>query len=317
MNSRRFYPTVGVLVLLAGAAWASEQRVQLQTGTATLHGTLDLPGGNSPFPIVVVIAGSGPTDRDGNQPATKSDSLKLLGRALADRGIAVLRYDKRGVGASVPGPREEELRFETYVTDALQWIAWLRQHLRFSRLGVVGHSEGSLIGMIAAREAKAEAFVSIAGSGRPAAALIREQLGTKLPPALKSKSDQILDELITGRTVADVPKELAPLFRPSVQPYLISWFKYDPVREIARIHSPVLIIQGTTDLQVSTDDAKRLSGANKNAELRLINGMNHVLKRAATPAQQQAAYTDPAIPIDNRLIEEITNFFTVRSGTSR
>jgi fermentation-respiration switch protein FrsA (DUF1100 family) len=110
--------------------------------------------------------------------------------------------------------------------------------------------------------------------------------------------------------VADVPEQLAPLFRPSVQPYLISWFRYDPVREIARIQLPALIVQGTTDLQIGIDDAKRLAAAKKDAKLRLIDGMNHVLKRAAAPADQQAAYTDPSVPIDPRLVEEIGNFLS-------
>jgi hypothetical protein len=152
---------------------------------------------------------------------------------------------------------------------------------------------GSLIGMLAAKQAKVDALVSIAGVGRPAPALIREQLDTKLPPRLKARSDRILDELVAGRTVTDVPKELAALYRLSVQPYLISWFKYDPVREIAALEIPVRIVQGTTDLQVPVDNAKRLGAAKKDATLRLIDGMNHVLKHATLPAEQQAAYTDP------------------------
>jgi hypothetical protein len=159
-------------------------------------------------------------------------------------------------------------------------------------------------------------FVSIAGSGRPAATLIREQVSTKLPPALKAKSDHILDELNAGRTAADIPKEIAPLFRPSVQPYLISWFKYDPVREMAKVQAPVLIIQGTTDAQVSIADAKLLAAARKDVKLRLIDGMNHVLKRATTPAEQQAAYTDPSIPIDNRVVEEIAKFLSTEPAVS-
>ena len=175
-------------------------------------------------------------------------------------------------------------------------------------VGVIGHSEGSLIGMLAAKQAKVDALVSIAGVGRPAPALIREQLDTKLPPRLKARSDRILDELVAGRTVTDVPKELAALYRPSVQPYLISWFKYDPAREIVALEIPVLIVQGTTDLQISVDDAKRLAAAKKDAKLRLIDGMNHVLKHATSPADQQTAYTDPSRPIEVEAVQAITVF---------
>jgi uncharacterized protein len=198
----------------------------------------------------------------------------------------------------------------------VQWITWLRQDRRFLRVGLIGHSEGSLIGMLAAKQAKIDAFVSLAGSSRAAPALIREQLATKLAPNLKARSSQILDELVAGRTVTDVPKDLAALYRPSVQPYLIAWFKYDPVREIATLEVPVLIVQGTTDLQISVDDAKRLAAAKKDAKLRLIDGMNHVLKHATLPAEQQAAYTDPSLPIKAQALEEITAFLTTKIATA-
>lgn len=300
---------VTVLAVFVTEALGIEQRVQLETPTGTLQGTLDLPNGTSTCPVVVIIAGSGPTDRDGNQASMKNDSLKLLGQALAAKGIAALRYDKRGVGESATAaPREEDLRFETYVADVVQWVTWLRQDPRFLRVGLIGHSEGSLIGMLAAKPARVDAFVSLAGSGRAAAALIREQLAPKLAPSLKARSSQILDELVAGRTVADVPKDLVALYRPSVQPYLISWFKYDPVREITALEVPVLIVQGTTDLQVSVDDAKRLAAGKKDAKVRLIDDMNHVLKHATLPAEQQAAYTDPSLPIEAQAVEEITTF---------
>ena len=311
---------VALLTLFVTDSWSIEQFVQLKTTTGTLHGILDLPSGNSRFPVVLIIPGSGPTDRDGNQPLLKNDSLKLLGQALAAKGIAALRYDKRGVAESAAAAlREEDLRFEIYVDDAVQWIAFLRQDARFLRVAIIGHSEGSLIGMLAARQANVDAFVSLAGAGRAAAALIRAQLDSKLPPSLKARSNQILDELIAGRTVSNVPKDLAALYRPSVQPYMISWFKYAPVREIAALQVPVLIVQGTTDLQITVDDAKRLASANKNAKIRLIDGMNHVLKHATLPAEQQAAYTDPSLPIKSQAVEEIARFLNTEivSGAER
>jgi fermentation-respiration switch protein FrsA (DUF1100 family) len=309
--------SAAVLAVFVTEAWGMEQHVQLETTTGTLHGTLDLPNDTAPCPVVVIIAGSGPTDRDGNQALMKNDSLKLLGQALAAKGIAALRYDKRGIGQSAAAPRrEEDLRFETYVADVVQWVTWLRRDPRFLRIGLIGHSEGSLIGMLAAKQAKVDALVSIAGAGRAAPALIGAQLDAKLAPSLKARSNQILDELAAGRTVTDVPNELAALYRPSVQPYLISWFKYDPVREIAALEVPVLIVQGTTDLQISVDDAKRLAAAKKDAKLRMIAGMNHVLKHATLPTEQQAAYTDPSLPIKAQAVEEIASFFTTEFASA-
>jgi pimeloyl-ACP methyl ester carboxylesterase len=288
---------------------AADSSVQLETKTGTLHGTIDMPAGAGPFPVVVFIAGSGPTDRDGNQPRMKNDSLKMLGRGLAARGIAAVRYDRRGIGASVAAQRQEEtLRFEMLADDAAAWVALLRKDRRFGRVGIAGHSEGSLLGMLAARRAKADAFVSLAGPGRDAATVLREQLGKNLPPDLKAKSDRIIDELVSGRTVADVPPELAALFRPGVQPYLISLLKYDPAREIVRLDVPILVVQGTTDLQETVGDARRLAAAKRRARLSLIEGMNHVLKHATTPAEQQAAYFDRSVPLEPKVVEEVAAF---------
>ena len=284
---------------------------ELKTKSGTLYGTLDLPDGNGPFPVVVIIAGSGPTDRDGNQLLMKNDSLKLLGAALAAKSIAAFRYDKRGIGESAPaGGKEEDLRFETLVDDAAAWVEQLSKDKRFSKVGILGHSEGSLIGMVAAKQAKADAFVSIAGSGRGFSELLREQLTKNLAqrPDLSKRSLQILDELVAGRMVEDVPTELAGELRPSVQPYAISMFKYDPTKEIASLEIPVMIVQGTTDIQVSVEDAKRLAAANKNTQLSIINGMNHVMKHATTTPEQQAAYTDPSLPLVPKLLDETTAF---------
>jgi pimeloyl-ACP methyl ester carboxylesterase len=289
--------------------------MQLEIKTGRLDGTLDLPAGVGPFPVGIIIAGSGPTDRDGNQPRLKNDSLKQFGRGLAAKGIAALRYDRRGIGKSAAAqPTEKTLRFEMLVADVVEWIKLLRKDRRFSAVAVVGHSEGSLVGMLAARQGKADAFVALAGCGRPAAEVLRWQLAKNLPKSLKEKSDQVINELAAGRTVADPPRELAALFRPSVQPYLISYFKYDPAREIARLQVPVLIVQGTTDLQTPVDEAKRLAEAKKDARVCIIEGMNHVLKRADTAAEQRAAYSDPEVPLEPRLVEEVSAFLRKALG---
>ncbi len=316
----------GVLVLSVGGAAPSQpgprgadqgttraSPIQLETKNGKIDGTIDLPAGAGPFPVVILIAGSGPTDRDGNQPRMKNDSLKQLGHGLAARGIAVLRYDRRGIGKSAAvQPKEEDLRFDMLVGDVVEWIKVLRKDKRFSRVGVVGHSEGSLVGMLAAKQGGADAFVALAGCGRPASEVLRWQLAKNLPRELKDRSDAIIDELAAGRTVADTPRELVSLFRPSVQPYLISYFKYDPAREIARLTIPVLIVQGTTDLQTPVDDAKLLVKARKDAQLSLIEGMNHVLKQAKSMEEQKAAYFDPTIPIEARLVEDVSAFLRKR-----
>jgi len=300
------------LVLMLTEAWGVEERISLRIGTKALAGSLLLPDPPTGVPVALLVAGSGPTDRDGNNQllSGKNNHLKLLAEALASRGIASLRYDKRGIAESAAsaGP-EEALRFEHYVDDAVGWARQLRGVSRFSTLTIIGHSEGSLIGMLAAQQVAPNGFVSLEGAGRPAPDLIRDQLRSSASPDLAGAASRILAELEAGRTMDSFPKELAPLFRPSVQPYLISWFRYDPAKEIAKLTIPVLIVQGGRDQQVSVDDARRLKQANRNAQFRIIPTMNHLLKRVPNePSKQLAAYSDPTLPVHEELVESIGSF---------
>lgn len=287
--------------------------IELETPTGTLHAALDLPEESiGPVPVALILPGSGPTDADGNSPGARNDSLKQLGDELAKQGIACCRVHKRGIGPSrEAGVKESGLRFETYVDDAILWITHLHADTRFSRVHLIGHSEGALIGILAAQTSKVASYVSISGTGLRASDLLREQLKPKLPPAFMQQAESILRQLEAGRLVESVPSELAVLFRPSVQPYLISWFNYDPALEIAKLDSvPTLIVQGSTDVQCSVDDAKRLSNGLKSAEKVIIPDMNHVLKHAttATLTAQLKTYTDPTLPLHEQLMPALTAF---------
>ena len=306
MKSFAFFLALSVAL----SASAAEEAVTLKTSYGTLHGTLLIPKGTKPKPVVLLISGSGPTDRDGNSYALpgRNDSLKMLAEGLAAKGIASLRYDKRGIGESMGvGPGEKDLRFEMYVDDAAEWAKKLKGDKRFSSVTIAGHSEGSLIGMIAAQRGAAGAYVSIAGLGRPADVVIRMQL-IQLPPDLRGFSEHALESLKSGKRVEDVPPALAMIYRPSVQGYLISWFFYDPVAEVKKLTIPVLIVQGTTDVQVMVDDARALAAAKPDLKLELIEGMNHVLKMVSDPARQAASYSDPALPVASQLVEVIASF---------
>ncbi len=287
--------------------------VRLDTGTGTLTGSLLLPPNRPPIPVALIIAGSGPTNRDGNSfilPG-KNNSLRLLAEALAAGGIASLRYDKRGIGASADAMvSEASLRFDNYVDDAAKWVAQLRADPRFSTITIIGHSEGSLIGMLAAQRAGADGYVSIAGPARNAADIIRDQLRPNLPPESFQLADSILGELEAGRTFdGDVPRSLAGIFRPSVQPYIISWLRYRPSTEVTRLEIPVLVIQGTTDIQVGTAEATALKAARPSAQVEIIEGMNHVMKQVPPDhAAQVASYSDSTLALSPRLGEVIVAF---------
>jgi pimeloyl-ACP methyl ester carboxylesterase len=312
MKRDAFIRSAGAVVgaaTLTGAIPPAESDFNLATSTGTIYGTLALPG-KSPAPVVLIIAGSGPTDRNGNSTmGIAPESYRLLAGDLARRGVASVRYDKRGIGASeAAATKESDLRFDAFVDDAVAWLNLLASDARFSRVAVAGHSEGSLIGMIAVTKAPAAAFVSLEGAGRPAPAVLREQLKGKLSSQDYATADGIITQLQQGRTVAETPADFAPLFRPSVQPYLISWFKYDPAIEIGKVRIPATIVQGTADVQVGMADAEALKGGDPSATLLVVNGMNHVLKYAPDTSSQTAivaGYQDGSLPVDPHAVEAV------------
>ncbi len=286
-----------------------ETPITLHTSTGDIKGTLTTPKINAACPVALIIAGSGPTDRDGNNMMMKNDALKQMAHALADAGIASVRFDKRGIAGSMSagiGKKEEDLRFENYISDAKEWIDLLRQDKHFNKIIVIGHSEGSLIGMIAA--ANADKYISIAGCGQAADVVLKRQLAAQ-PDEIKNMCYPMLDSLKAGKLIKDVDPTLNSLFRPSLQPYLISWFKYDPQEEIKKLNIPVLILQGTNDLQINEDDANRLAKANPAAKLLLIENMNHVLKIVTGDQDANVkAYNDPSLQVSAILTKAIIDF---------
>jgi pimeloyl-ACP methyl ester carboxylesterase len=296
---------------MSGEETLRSEGIELATGTGVLFGTLSLPAKPGPVPVVLIIAGSGPTDRDGNSTLIpgSNDSLELLAEGLAGFGIAALRYDKRGIAASrAAGADESKVTFDSFIDDAVGWIKKLQTDSRFSSVGVIGHSEGSLIGMTAAYRAGAAAFVSIAGAGKPLYQTILEQLRVRAP-AFVEDAGRIISALRRGESVPEVKPELQSLFRPSVHPFLISLFRYDPAAEIAKLEVPVLVVNGTHDLQVSEADARLLAAAQPSARLGIVEGMNHVLKQApADPQANFATYGDPTLPLDPALLETVGAF---------
>lgn len=257
-----------------------EQAIELPTSWGQLSGTLLRPEGAGPWPAVLLVAGSGPTDRDGNNPLLPApiDNLKRLAQALAARGIASLRYDKRGIGGSVyPGLSEESLRFEHLVDDAVAWAHRLAAEEGIARVSLVGHSEGALIAALAAEGAGARGVVSIAGAGRRASVLMRAQIEGNLPADLAEPALRALASLEAQQPVEEVHDALVLLFRPTVQPYLMSWFRHDPAEVLARVPVPVLLVHGNADTQVGVEHARALQAGRPDAKLRIVDGMDHLL----------------------------------------
>lgn len=284
-----------------------ETPIFLETKSGKIFGTLTTPKEFNNIPISLIIAGSGPTDRDCNSTILKCDAYKKLAHELAENKIASVRYDKRGIAESFSaGKKEIDLRFDDYVDDAKDWIDFLKKDNRFSKIIVIGHSEGSLIGMMAST--KADKLISIAGPGQTADKTIKIQLSAQ-PKETQDLSFAILDSLSKGKTVDNVNPSFNSLFRPSVQPYMISWFKYDPQIEIQKLDIPILILQGTNDIQVTVEDAKSLSKASPKSQLILIDKMNHIFRIVDGDRQANiATYNNPSLPLADKLVLYVANF---------
>ena len=287
--------------------------VSIQFSSGQLEGTLSNADTTKKTPIVYIIAGSGSNDRDGNSSSIKCNDHLMLSDALLAEGISTLRVDKRMSGNSIFEMfSEEDIRFDVFVNDAKSWINYIDSLDQFSDIIVIGHSQGSLVGILASENNdKVDAFISLAGPSGKALKKIREQIYTQTP-VLKTGLEPIFLKLEKGERIDSIPPMLNSLFRPSVQPFLISWNKYDPSEEIKKLNIPVAIVQGTTDFQVSMTDAEQLKEAYPAAELMIIEDMNHIMKEAPLDRMKNmATYSDPDLPIiegfSDRLVEFINS----------
>lgn len=273
-----------------------------------LNGTLYKPNKSSKKTnLVILIPGSGIPDRNGNQPGASNNSLKFLSEGLASKDIAVFAYDKRAIAQLKAGNiSEKDVTFDDVIADVKQIVQYFKTKKEFNKIIISGHSEGSLVGMIASKD-NANGYVSIAGAGRPIDEILEEQV-VKQAPFLKTELRKNLDILKSGQTFKLENKMLSSLFRESVQPYLISWFKYDPRVEIKKLQIPVLIINGTKDLQVPESDAKLLHEAYPKSELVIIENMNHVFKEIKEDSENMKSYNDLTLPVVPELIEKIATF---------
>jgi len=289
-----------------GQGVPTEVAVSIVNAGRRLAGTLTLLDA-ARYPVVLIIAGSGPTDRDGNNPlGIRADTYKQLAHALARSGVASLRYDKRYVGASnVPPLDESRMHYEDEVEDAVAWMGMLARDRRFRSVTIAGHSQGSLTGMLAAERVAPSAFISLEGPGRDGGTLLLEQVASRYPLDVVERARAIVAGLEDGQTSADVPRSLYTVLRPSVQPYLMSWFPYDPAREIAQLRCPVTIVQGTDDTQVLLGDAQALKDSLPSAQLIIVQGMTHTLKRVGPNIAQIRTYIDPSLPIAPEAVEAV------------
>lgn len=272
-----------------------------------VDGTLLLPNSVTTKNLAILIGGSGPIDRNGNQNFQKSYALKKLAEGLTKNGIATYRYDKRTAKQVRTGIIDKNTSFDDFIDDAISVINYFKNSPNFEKIYVIGHSQGSLVGMIAA-QGRADGFISLAGAGQTIDEVITYQV-EKTANIYLEDTKRIFSILKTGETTTDFPIALASIFNLQVQPFMISWMKYKPTEEIKKLEIPVLILNGTKDLQVTVQEANMLKEAFPEAELKIIENMNHVLFIIKGDDLENAkSYNESYRSISEELINSIKEF---------
>ena len=302
---------LGAVYMLSHTFSATAEELKLGTLGAFLQDT-----GKPDAPLVLIIPGSGAVDRDGNIPSMgmKPAIYRLLAGKLAERGIASVRIDKRGMHSSAsPEVAPNAARMEIYADDIRAWITYLKQEYRRKNIWLLGHSEGGLVALLTAHQNQNGVcgLILAATPGRKLGIVLREQLQknlkhtTLLPTALAA-----VESLEQGKAVdtTEFPEPLMRLFRPAVQQYMIHQMRLDPAALLAPLSLPVLVVQGESDLQVTPEDAQKLHGAKPDATLALLPGVTHTLKEQPAGASPSATYTDPDLPVAEMLVEKIAGF---------
>ena len=299
-----------ILLCITTVVFSQEKKVTTQDVeiNSLIKGTLFSPANvTKNTKLIILIAGSGPTNRNGNQIGTQNNSLKFLAEGLAKNGIAVFSYDKRIFAQMINKTIDEKtLSFEDFINDTKDVIAFYKSQKKYSKIIIAGHSEGSLIGMVAAN-GTVDGYISLAGAGRPSDEVIIEQV-VKNSPSMKEAVEKDFALLKKGKTFENKNPLLASLFRDSVQPYMISWIKYNPKNEIKKLSIPILIVNGTRDSQVSSSDAELLHEANPKSDLQIIENMNHIFKEVKTDDEDAKSYSDPKLPVMPKLVSTLTSF---------
>ncbi len=302
--------------LLAAATPMAERDISAPGPQGALKGSWAGPEG-AKVPVVLMIPGSGPTDRDGNSPrGLKAASLRLLAEGLAAKGIASVRIDKRGMFASAGAiPDANKVTIDDYAADTRAWIAAIHSQTGAPCVWVLGHSEGGVVALAAAA-ARAEGLcgvIAVSAPGRPLGAVMRAQFHANPANApLLADADRAIDALEAGHTVpaASLTPPLPMIFADPVQPFLINAYAKDPAKLAAAVTKPMLIVQGEADLQVTVEDARTLKAGQPRATLVLLPGVNHVLKTVERDSRgaNLATYADPNLPIAPGVVTAVADF---------
>lgn len=301
---------ITLLVCLISAFIFSQDKTYIEnelTITEWIDGTLLTPKDNDKPNLAIIIAGSGPTNRNGNQNFLKNNSLKKIAVALTENGISTFRYDKRIVKQILKNDVDKNIMFDDFVSDASDVITYFKKKNTYNKIFVIGHSQGSLVGMLSAKD-KADGFISLAGASNNIGDVIIEQIA-KTAPMFNEDTKRVIESLKEGKTTTDFPIALASVFNADVQPFMMNWMSYNPTEIIKELDMPILLINGTKDLQVSVQEAELLKDANTKAQLVIIENMNHVLfEIEGDDLENSKSYNESFRKVSPLLIKSITDF---------
>jgi alpha-beta hydrolase superfamily lysophospholipase len=284
---------------------ASAQEAKINVGP--IDAVLTVPPGVEQPPVALIIAGSGTTDHDGNGPQFKPATLKKLSEQLVAHKIATLRYDKRGAGGwKSEFGKPEDFRFKDFVDDAASLVNYLRSSGKFSKITVIGHSEGGLVGILTARRVPIDRLVLLVAAARKQGDLVKSQLEKTVPADVYAPIAKAIDDIMAGQIVDPAPPGLS--IAPAMQPGIASAFNEDPIEPLKQITQPTLIIGGGRDRQVARVDYAALSAASPVAKALWLPDMNHVLVDVTDEADDIKAYNDAARPLDPVMIDTVANF---------
>src|ERR1700723_2569585 len=305
MRARAFLCALAIFGLSGIVVDASAAESQSRVGA--IEAVLTVPADVERPPVVLLIAGSGSTDHDGNGPQVKAATLTKLSEQLLARKIATLRYDKRGAGGWKPEfGRPEDFRFNDFVDDATALVNYLRGTRKFSTVVLAGHSEGGLVAILTARRVPVDRLVLLVTAARRQGDLVKAQLEKRLPPDRLEPIVKAIDAIMAGQNVDPPPQGLA--IAPSMQPGIASAFKEDPIPPLKLIEQPILIVGGGRDLQMARLDFAALAAASPLAKTLWLPDMNHVLVDVSDDADNLAAYNQPERALDAALVDSVAAF---------
>jgi pimeloyl-ACP methyl ester carboxylesterase len=304
-------PVIAAFAILAVAFATSAAAEESKINVGAIDAYLTTPAGVEKPPVALLIAGSGSTDHDGNGPQLKPATLKKLSDQLVAHNIATLRYDKRGAGGwKGEFGKPEDFRFKDYVEDASALVNYLRASGKFSKVILIGHSEGGLVAILTAQKQTIDRLVLLATAARKQGDLLKAQLEKKLSPENYAPIAKAIDAIMAGQIVDPPPQGLA--IPPAMQPGIASAFTEDPIEPLKKLVMPILIVSGGRDHQLARLDSVALETAAPQAKTLWLPDMNHVLVDVSDDGDDLVSYGQSERPLDATMIEQIVAFIEGR-----